>query len=238
VQAAAWESGMDNAPRFDKAGVVANRAPNGKTIGYSVTQESVDLNAYLVADATYLAKIADVLGHHREARSLTTDAATVSRWLRKHAYDATTGWFYDVNASKAPMVAQGRGIEGAIPLWAGVATQRQASTVRENLSDQGEFGTYLPYPTVAVSSPAFSATKYWRGPDWLDQAYFAMGGLRRYGYSADAGSAADNLLHRADGLMSDGPIRENYNPLTGAGLNSTNFSWSAAVVLSLTRQTP
>jgi putative isomerase len=103
------------------------------------------------------------------------------------------------------------------------------------LADPGEFGTYLPYPTVARSSPGFDATAYWRGPDWLDQASFAIDGLHRYGYDADANRAAVRLLHRADGLMGNAPIRENYNPLTGAGLNSSNFSWSAAVVLTLTK---
>lgn len=29
----------------------------------------------------------------------------------------------------------------------------------------------------------------------------------------------------------DGPARENYDPLTGRGRNSTDFSWSAALLL-------
>jgi putative isomerase len=234
-QAAAWESGMDNAPRFDKSGVVDNIDAHGQVIGYSLTQESVDLNAYLVADARYLAQIADVLGHRSTARELIGQANTTASWIRMHMYDAATGWFYDVDlTSKAPLVADGRGVEGVIPLWAGVATRAQAAAVRAKLADPGEFGTYLPYPTVAVSSPGFDATNYWRGPDWLDQAHFAMIGLQRYGYGADANRAALQLLHRADGLMANAPIRENYNALTGVGLNSSNFSWSAAVVLLLT----
>jgi len=36
------------------------------------------------------------------------------------------------------------------------------------------------------------------------------------------------LLKSAEGLAGDGPIRENYNPETGAVQGATNFSWSAA----------
>lgn len=235
-QAAAWESGMDNAPRFDTSGVVSNVDGHGKVIGYSLTQESVDLNAYLVADGRYLAKIARVLGHRSAAQQLTVRTHRTARWIRAHMYDPATGWFYDVDLQrKQPLVTDGRGIEGVVPLWAGVASGAQAASVRGMLADPNEFGTYLPYPTVALSSPAFDATAYWRGPDWLDQAYFAMGGLNRYGYDTDASRAAVRLLHRAGGLMGDAPIRENYNALTGGGLNSSNFSWSAAVVLLLSR---
>lgn len=43
--AAAWESGMDNAVRFDEAVLMKN---NDKA--WSLNQESVDLNAYLYAE--------------------------------------------------------------------------------------------------------------------------------------------------------------------------------------------
>jgi putative isomerase len=55
-----------------------------------------------------------------------------------------------------------------------------------------------------------------------------MEGLSRYGFADDAGYMARKLLQAAEGLAGDAPIRENYNPETGAGLNAANFSWSAA----------
>ena len=55
--AAAWESGMDNAVRFDSAVIVKNGA-----FSYSFNQESVDLNAYLYAEKKHLASLADILG--------------------------------------------------------------------------------------------------------------------------------------------------------------------------------
>jgi len=39
---------------------------------------------------------------------------------------------------------------------------------------------------------------------------------------------AQAFFRHADGLVADGPIRENYNPLTGKQQGAPNFSWSAA----------
>ncbi|MFI0982103.1 MGH1-like glycoside hydrolase domain-containing protein [Streptomyces sp. NPDC021093] len=235
--AAAWESGMDNAPRFDKelgTGVLPNTGPDGKVVGYSVNQESVDLNAYLAADQGYLARIAGVLGKRGEAKRWGDRSRATHTAVREQMYDPASGWFYD-KALGGPglLTARGRGIEGALPLWSGSASKAQARAVRGKLTDPAEFGTRVPFPTVAKSSPYFAPTRYWRGPVWLDQAYFAQGGLRRYGYGRDADALTGRLLTNAGGLSGNGPVMENYDPTTGAPLNSPNFSWSAALLLPM-----
>ncbi|MGW6140530.1 MGH1-like glycoside hydrolase domain-containing protein [Streptomyces sp. NPDC055140] len=235
--AAAWESGMDNAPRFDAAlgtDVVANHAADGTLLGYSLTQESVDLNSYLAADQGYLARIAGALGHGSDAGRWKRRSATTATAVRTTMYDPADGWFHDTAlGTGAPLTARGRGIEGAVPLWTGTASKAQARAVRDKLTDPEEFATAVPFPTVSKSSPYFSPTAYWRGPVWFDQAYFALGGLRRYGYDKDADALTDRLLTHASGLTGNGPIMENYDPTTGAPLNSPNFSWSAALLLPM-----
>ncbi|MGW1348772.1 MGH1-like glycoside hydrolase domain-containing protein [Streptomyces sp. NPDC002409] len=235
--AAAWESGMDNAPRFDAAlgtGVVANRAADGTLLGHSLTQEPVDLNAYLAADQGYLARIAGTLGRTADAERWKRRSAATSAAVRTTMYDPADGWFHDIVLDTgARLTARGRGIEGAVPLWTGTASDAQARAVRDVLTDPAEFATTVPFPTVAKSSPYFSPTAYWRGPVWLDQAYFALGGLRRYGYDKDADALRDRLVTHAAGLADDGPIMENYDPTTGAPLNAPGFSWSAALLLPI-----
>ena len=235
--AAAWESGMDNAPRFDAklgAAMLENRDRNGKLLGYSLNQESVDLNSYLVADKRYLARIARRLGHRAAADRYERQARELTGLVQARMYDRASGFFYDAGIdSRRPLTVRGRGIEGAIPLWAGVASRAQGAAVRGKLVDPAEFATKVPFPTVAKSSPYFDPTEYWRGPIWLDQAYFSLVGLRSYGYRADARTFADRLRTSTSGLLGDRPIMENYDPTTGAPLNSTNFSWSAALLLAL-----
>ncbi|MDI3408166.1 MGH1-like glycoside hydrolase domain-containing protein [Streptomyces cavernicola] len=233
--AAAWESGMDNAPRFDAelgSSVVANRDADGTLLGWSLNQESVDLNAYLAADQGYLARIAKALGRDEDARRWEERSTATHTRVREEMYDEDSGWFHDAALGTGKLLTErGRGIEGAIPLWTGTASAEQARAVRQRLTDQGEFATAVPFPTVSKSSPYFSPTKYWRGPVWFDQAHFALSGLRRYGYGKDADTLTTRLLTNASGLTDDAPIMENYNPLTGAPLNSPNFSWSAALLL-------
>ncbi|QEU96985.1 glycoside hydrolase [Streptomyces kanamyceticus] len=235
--AAAWESGMDNAPRFDAdlgTSVVPNHAPDGTLVGYSLTQESVDLNAYLAQDQDYLARIARAVGKHADAARWQRKADATHAAVRAKMYDPRDGWFHDVDlATGTRLTARGRGVEGAVPLWTGTASREQARAVRAKLTDPAEFATPVPFPTVAKSSPYFSPTRYWRGPVWLDQAYFALEGLRRYGYGQDADALTDRLLAKASGLTERAPVMENYNPQTGAPLNSPNFSWSAALLLPL-----
>ncbi|MFF9642930.1 MGH1-like glycoside hydrolase domain-containing protein [Kitasatospora aureofaciens] len=115
------------------------------------------------------------------------------------------------------------------------ATPAQARTVRALPLDPAEFGTPMPFPTVARSSAAFDPTDHWRGLARLDQSCFATEGLRRHGWTQDARRAVEHLLATADGPGGDGPARENYDPLTGRGRNSTHVSWSAALLLSLLR---
>lgn len=232
IQAAAWESGMDNAPRFDEdygIEVLENRDEAGRLLGYSLSQESVDLNCYLYAEKDYLSKIAETLGKSKEAEMYRQEAKRVGDFIRVYMWDDETRFFYDVDiAEKRPLVERGMGIEGAIALWSGVVDAEQAFCVCSSLMDEQLFNTPMPFPTVSRANPRYSPEKYWRGPVWLDQAYFAVEGLHRYGYKEEARAMARKLIEAAEGLTDDSPIRENYSPETGAGLNAGSFSWSAA----------
>src|SRR5699024_7204803 len=230
--AAAWESGMDNAPRFDidyGVDILENRDENGNLLGYSISQESVDLNAYLYKEKLLLAKMAQLLDKEQEAEQYRSDANYVQDYVREHMYDSNTGYFYDVDIStKKPLVERGMGIEGALPLWAGLADKEQAKTVNDIMLDENKFNTKMPFPTVAKDNSRYSATTYWRGPVWLDQAYFAVQSLNNYGYQINAKAMSKKLFQNAEGIMGDGPFGENHNLETGERLNARNFSWSAS----------
>ncbi|MBV7530501.1 trehalase family glycosidase [Chitinophaga sp. sic0106] len=223
--AAAWESGMDNAVRFDSAVMLQN-----KEGAWSLNQESVDLNAYLYAEKIYLHQLHTVAD---EKASYSEQAAKLGAIIRNKFYDKQEGFFYDLQPATGKLVRVD-GPEGWIPLWAGLATQDQAKTVLGRMSDPKKFNTKVPFPTLAADHPAFDPMKgYWRGPVWLDQVAFATTGLRKYGYKKQAAKFEKQLLENAAGLLTDAPISENYHPLSGKGLNAKNFSWSAAHLLMI-----
>lgn len=227
--AAKWESGMDNAIRFDNSEILKNSEG-----AYSLNQESVDLNAYLYAEKLYLAALADKLQYDEDAVLFTEEAKQLKVKIQQQFYDATDGWFYDTNLEGTTFI-KGEGSEGWTMLWANAATSEQAKAVKNKMMDTTKFYTKVPFQTMSADHPKFDPLKgYWRGPNWLDQSYFGVKSLRNYGFDKEADKATIQILKGAEGLLSKGKaIRENYHPLTGEGLHAHNFSWSAAHIIQL-----
>lgn len=224
LTAAKWGSGMDNAVRFDDSEILKN-----SEMAFSLNQESVDLNSYLYAEKIFLAKMAEVLGHGVDMRIFLAEADRLKQQIQTQFYDEDSGWFYDSSLDGQKLIKV-MGPEGWIPLWANIATKEQAKSVHENIMNPKLFNTKVPFPTLNASHKKFEPQGgYWRGPVWIDQAYFGVRGLKNYGYVNDANKLIYKLIHNAEGVLTPGKsIRENYNPVSGKGLESRNFSWSAA----------
>jgi len=267
---AAWESGMDNAARFgfitpEQLNIYAkkhtqgnieqarkdwqvmfyeNRNASGELLGFSINQESVELNTYLAHEKTLLANMADLLQQTKVAKQYRKAAKILATKINQCFYDDDTGFYYDreisssaINSNKTCtgelLTKRGRGPEGWSPLWANIADKEKASRIKDMMLDEKEFNTRVPLGTAALSNPAYDANIYWRGRVWLDQVYFGLIALNNYGYHLEAKSLAIKLLKNAEGLSENGAIRENYNPETGAVQGASNFSWSAAHLLML-----
>lgn len=226
--AAKWESGMDNAIRFDNSKILKNE--DG---AYSLDQESVDLNAYLYAEKIFLSKLAKAI-NNEDYLTYLKEAVALKKIVQTQFYDEEDGWFYDTNLDGNKFI-KGEGSEGWTALWANIATKEQAEAVKNRMMDPKKFYTKVPFQTMSADHEKFDPLRgYWRGPNWLDQAYFGVKGLRNYGFEVEADKATVQILEGAEGLLGKGmSIRENYHPLTGEGLHAQNFSWSAAHIIML-----
>ncbi|MBL7637392.1 alpha-glucosidase [Atlantibacter hermannii] len=255
--AASWESGRDDAAAFgfiDKEQLdkyvanggkrsdwtvkfAENRDKSGNLLGYSLLQESVDQASYMYSDNHYLAEIATLIGKSDDARHYQALATQLAEYINTCMFDPQTKFYYDIRIEEQPLangcagkpiVERGKGPEGWSPLFNGAATQQHADAVVSVMLDKKEFNTFVPLGTAALTNPAFGADIYWRGRVWVDQFWFGLKGMERYGHREEALKLADAFFKHARGLTSDGPIQENYNPLTGAQQGAPNFSWSAA----------
>lgn len=225
--AACWESGMDNGVRFDSTLMLKNK-PNE---AWSMNQENICLNSFLYAEKGYLAYFARLLGKEKIADRLEREAAAIKLFIQNKMFDEQTGFFYDTQIQTGKFIKV-MGSECWLPLWAKIATKEQAQRVVEKMLDTNRFNSFLPLGTLEISHPALRPIMgYWRGPVWIDQVYFAIEGLKNYGYYKEADMFLEKYLNNAQGLLTDGPIYENYNPLTGEALNCPNFGWSSAVTL-------
>ena len=225
--AAKWESGMDNAIRFDNCKIVEGSS-------FSMNTESVDLNSYLAKEKEYLSKMAKVL-KRPEHKKWNKESIILSDRIRKDFFDEKTGYFFDIDAESGQFLNDALGPEGWTPVWCEIATKEQASSVVNHILDNNKFNTKVPLPTIDVSHPAFDPLKgYWRGPVWLDQVWFGIDGLKKYGFNKEALFLTNKVKQNCEGLTIPGEsIRENYHPLTGQGINAEHFSWSAAHLILL-----
>lgn len=210
---------MDNAIRFDNAVMVKNSEG-----AWSMDQESVDLNAFLALEHRLLAKLAPVAG-------AVFDEPDKLAQVQDYFFVSDPGFFFDKRLDGTFVMEEGT--EACIPLWAEIASKEQAAAVMKIFSDTTKFATYIPFPTIAADNPKFMPAGYWRGPIWLDQVYFGISGIRRYGYKKEADAFTDQVFTRLQGLKEDAPIHENYDTHNGARLKAPHFSWSSAHLLML-----
>jgi putative isomerase len=219
LEAAKWESGMDNAVRFDHTQLLQNADH-----AWSMDQESIDLNAYLQFEYTILQRFASLL-------SLPFEELDKRAIIQDYFFDDTAGYFFDKTLSHRFVKVYGP--EGWTPLWTGLASPDQVSQVVKIMQDTTKFSTYIPFPTVARDHPEFNPRGYWRGPIWLDQVYFAISALRKNNYHQEADAYTRQVFDRLEGLKGDAPIHENYDVNTGERLKASHFSWSAAHLFML-----
>ena len=190
-----------------------NRAPDGTLLGYSLLQESVDQASYMYSDNRYLAEMADILGRGAEAAAFRAKADRLAAYINTCMFDKQSGFFYDIRIESRPLangcagkpiVERGKGPEGWSPLFNGAASQPHADAVAVVMKDPREFNTYVPLGTAALTNPAFGADIYWRGRVWVDQLYFGLKGMERYGYRDDAVAMAQAFFRHADGRSPTG----------------------------------
>lgn len=220
LEAAGWESGMDNAIRFDNSKMLKNGND-----AWSLDQESVDLNAYLAYECKLLKKFAALI-------DTTFDAPDYSDKVADYFFDEKIGYFCDRRLKDGSFIEE-PACEGYTPFWTQIATKKQMEKALVLFTDTTKFSTYIPFPTAAADNPKCDPNGYWRGPIWLDQTYQAIKGLRNYGYNDLADKYTLQVFDRCQGLTGDAPIHENYGTHTGERLQASHFSWSASHLLML-----
>jgi hypothetical protein len=231
------ESGWDDSPRWDNAD---GQAGWDNDFG-STLYEAVDLNAYLIKDLRCLARMAEALNRVDENERWINEANELAHLVVDVLYDPQDNLFYDTHyatGERHKLLTPA----SLLPLWAGVPLPEdrvRAMIEAYLLAAEHFFGDY-PFPTVSYKDPAHDASGqsgYWRGPIWLNIAYFMIEVLACHGYTEEAQRASRKILE----MVRRAGIHENYDARTGErGVNSENdFSWSAAMTIATAmRQLP
>ena len=104
--------------------------------------------------------------------------------------------------------------------------------VQETLLDPRMFWDAVPVPSVALTDPSHTSQedfwglrRLWRGPSWVNAAWFVWMGLNRLGYQDEA----DGLRDRLVAIVLREGLREYYDARTGEGMGALDFGWSSLV---------
>jgi glycogen debranching enzyme len=175
--------------------------------------------------ADIAALIAEDPGPYRES------AAAIHAGLMGRLWDAGRGRFLarDLHAGR---LVDRRTVGTLAPLLdpdlpADVARGLAAELASPHFRSEAGIGT-ASYDLLAADA---DARRYWRGPVWANLNWLLARGLRQHGLDADA-DALDAVTLQ---LVTGAGMREYFDPHTGAGRGSSDFSWTAAVVVDLIR---
>jgi alpha,alpha-trehalase len=169
------------------------------------------------------------------AAKFNRDAERRRQALLTAAYDAASGFFYDVRWKTWDRVLDRPTLAAAAPLFFGLVTQFQAAQVAEKLErlflKPGGFVT-----TTIASGQQWDAPNGWPPLEWM-----AIEGLRRYGGVALASQAAERWLtlnrrtYRATGRMMEKYDVVDLSRRAGGGEYGTQdgFGWTNGVALAL-----
>ncbi|MEM7311249.1 MAG: trehalase family glycosidase [Planctomycetota bacterium] len=208
LQQAKWESGWDNATRYDDA----------ELVGGVQSVLSVDLNAWICL----------------EKRLLGIPDPELEHLVDEVFYfeDSSGGAYFDVTWPDLKRVDT---LTAAtwIPLWCGVASPPRAEAVLRRMLSEEDFWTPLPFPSVARSDARFDPDGFWRGPVWMDYAAWGVEVLRRYGRRSEADAAAEKLLAAPADWECYNPLTG--EPAQGVRPAVPQFSWTAAARIELER---
>lgn len=225
LQAAKWESGMDDSPMWD------NTTYSPRT--YTLDLDDVGLNSLYTLDAECLAKIAAILGRDADSRMFAAERERMKQLVRAKLWNEKDGIYENLfwDGRFSPRLSP----TNFYPMFAGIATPEQAERmVKEHLLNPQEFWGKYVAPTIARDDPAFPDQFYWRGDIWGPTNYMLYEGLNRYGFDRVALQYAEKNydLFMDDWRINQHDDEEYYAWGGGTGNDSsTHYTWGALLCL-------
>lgn len=120
-------------------------------------------------------------------------------------------------------------ISSLLPLYAGTIDKKRATMLVKIMMTNSAFWLKNPVPSVPRNTRNFNENNYWQGPSWVNTNWLLIDGLNRMGFSTEALALKSHTLE----MVRTNGIWEYYNPNSGEGLGSSDFSWTAALTLDL-----
>jgi glycogen debranching enzyme len=234
------ESGLDDSPKYD--GVfrwMRHDLPGhfwlierNRRLGYDARRiaerhdEHVEDVLVNVAYALSLRALGRLLDEDPRDGEHMRRAARTEQALLDRCWDEDRGLFLDL-AGNAERPVEVSTWSALAPLaLEGIPEDIRRRLVEEHLLDPRRYRAEWGIPSVAQDEPAFNPGfdrwRCWRGPSWVNTAWFLAPAIARLGYEEEAERIVLSLVVAAERHG----LREYYNPHSGRGLAARQFGWS------------
>jgi alpha,alpha-trehalase len=224
------ESGFDPSGRFGPFSV--------DIVHYNPTC----LNSLLYLMEVQTAEILDALDRAPEAGIWKQRAQERAERINRLMWDAEDGLYYDYDFVHS-RVRKYPFLTAFYPLWAGIASREQAARLVRNL--------HLFEQPGGLQTSTNRSGDQWDAPfGWAPLQWIAVQGLRRYGYTAEAGRVSREFLSVvAREYRKHGILVEKYDVVRGGAKlarelrfgyhsNEAGFGWTNAVFTALYDELP
>jgi neutral trehalase len=188
--------------------------------------EDVGFNSILVRNNHILRDIAKAIGKRVPAK--LQDNIKRSDEALENLWNEDFGVYFsrDFITNKPLLLPT---ISSLLPLYAGTIKPERAKMLVKILLTDTAFWLPNPVPSVPKNSRFFDEHRYWQGPTWINTNWLIIDGLERMGFESEALALKSHTLE----MVRNNGIWEYYNPLTGQGMGSADFSWTAALTRDL-----
>ncbi len=209
-------------------------------VGWPSEFEGVDINSMLVKEAKSLEQMALELGLSGEALQWKEDYSRRTELINKVCWDEIDGFYFNADkrdndfSYKKNNDLKREEIIGFLPLWAGIASEEQASELVDKLTDTAKFWREYGVPSLSASDSYYNDKGYWNGPVWVEWNYLVVRGLLDYGYEEEA----QELVKRVSAIMikrlaEDHNLWEFYSPDDNWGGYHKTYIWAGIIVRML-----
>ncbi len=174
------ESGKDFTAAFD---------------GEATQYESVMLNSLLFQVETNLSWMAKLAGKETDSHAFEAAAQRRKVSIDKYLWDSKTQTYRDYNF-RTKQFSNVITADIFIPLYVGLANPKQASGVRNQLAVLEKKG--------GLMSSAENSGKQWDAPyGWAPHHFFAISGLKKYGFAPDSIRLAEKWVSTVDNIFNE-----------------------------------
>lgn len=225
------ESGMDASPKFDHVwGALAQGRPLFPALIARNRRLGFDARRIRAAGRPLVCEVLTNVVWSLSEQALGHPSLTPA--LVERLWDDRRGRFADdvVNAVRpTPPHARPRTWDTLAPLALPDLPDAIAQRLVDKVLRAPGFADAVPLPAVALDDPHYTSRetwwgrhRHWRGPSWVNSAWFVSLGLRRLGLDAEA----DALAARLAAVVAREGFREYYESRLGYGMGARDFGWS------------